>query len=104
MLLLKLDAQDHFHLKIQKGVQHLMAVQMLRVGSSPSLDARLQSAVRHLPRTQQGTICESGLKHCVGVSVFLFLSRAVDSLTTEMESYKWTVKKGQYHLFGDTVL
>jgi len=51
------------------------------------------SALRHLTRARQETTCESVLKDHVGVYVFLFLSRAVDSLATEIENCKRILKK-----------
>lgn len=85
----KLDAQSNFHLKIQKGVQHIMAGADVPSGILLPL-LMTYSRVLWGISPEHGTICESGLKLSVGVSVFLFLSRAVDALTTEMENYKWT--------------
>lgn len=57
-----------------------------------SFDDILQCTERHLTGTRQDTICESGLKHRVGVYAFFFF-RAVDSLATEMENCTRTFKK-----------
>lgn len=70
---------------LERGTTHNKWCRCSEYDHACSFDDTLQCTVRHLTRTRQDTICESGLKHRVGVYAFLSPSRAVDSLAIDGE-------------------